>query len=262
MSRHARTEAPNKPDILHLLEYCRIDRAAELLGCEVCDLLHLEEVNHLSLYWNFKSELATLTWIELPSPKSVKCMGRVLIIGPHTRVGSLVANGFLDADKRDEDLPILLCGLWNAHGRHSYDLDTGPMMCVEISPDGVQMAAEMPEQWQKPSDDELYIMQADLMRLRKAITTGEPLESRDGLSNKQSEQMQQVRQQVNRRVRESIKPHRAIVEVLTATGFEPEDFRGSIPVLQAKLANKGFGGLLTSIDDKTLIDWLRRAGVR
>lgn len=271
MSRHAKTEAPSKPDILHLLEYCRIDRAAKLLGCKVCDLLHLEEVGHISLYWKFGSELATLVWINLTDPELVK-YGRIIKMGPHTRAGSLVENGFInaksliDTDEPGEALQILLFGLWNASLRydscHSHEFGDSPAICDATSPEGIQITAEMPDQWEMPSDNELYIMQSDLIRLRKAITTGVPLECRDGLPDHQVKQMELTRQQTGRRVRESVKPYRALVETIIAAGIEPEDFGGPISALQAKMARRGLGGELTSIDEKTLADWLRKAGAR
>lgn len=55
---------------------------------------------------------------------------------------------------------------------------------------------------------------------------------------------------------------KVIVEWLVKEGFTEKDFKGSIKQLQRKIADKGLSGTLTSVTEKTLIKWLKKAEVR
>ncbi|MDE9455076.1 hypothetical protein [Xenorhabdus bovienii] len=54
----------------------------------------------------------------------------------------------------------------------------------------------------------------------------------------------------------------ALVESLVAHGFTEKDFKGSIKQLQSKMSHKKLNGMLTSVTDKTMKEWLNKAGVR
>ncbi|CDH20323.1 Xylanase-like protein (modular protein) [Xenorhabdus bovienii str. kraussei Quebec] len=64
------------------------------------------------------------------------------------------------------------------------------------------------------------------------------------------------------RTNETKNVYKALGESIAKHGFTEKDFNGSIKQLQSKIANKGLNGVLTSITDKTLIDWLKKAEVR
>ncbi|HFW3112012.1 TPA: hypothetical protein ACIBE2_002243 [Salmonella enterica subsp. diarizonae serovar 61:r:-] len=53
----------------------------------------------------------------------------------------------------------------------------------------------------------------------------------------------------------------ALVSALRKLGFTDEDFSGEIPALQAKLTRQGLGDIAVH-DKNTLVDWLKKAGVR
>lgn len=258
-----------KPSILYQLEWCRVDRAAALLECEVSDLLHLEEFFKIDLYWDFKGQPATIilggdSFDDIYDSNDGLCFDNGAYLKP---VNAGLFDDIYEIYSEREycyeegfgEIEVCMFGLWSARAR---------IMCEpgqQIRFRKYNVDFYMPIQWQKPSAEEMYIMRSDLIRVSDAVAKGGRLGGCDSLPRRMDEWHQDnasTAQTNERKPRESAKPHRVIAEMLSAAGFTPEDFRGPIPALQAKLAHKGLSAELTRIDEKTLADWLRRAGVR
>lgn len=267
----------NKPNILHLLEYCRIDRAAELLGCEMSDLLHLEEIDAIDLYWNFKFQPATTNLGPLVPMVDCQCEdAEIEADSPQSIYASAIypveENGetTYSADPQINTntwfgVPVLLDGLWHAGDRLTPHFiqnmePSGRFLCRAETNEGDIIAA-LPPEWKEPPVEELCIMRRDLLRLSKAIYEGQPLDGRD-YNHEQHGCRSHHKATESRQILDTRNACLALVEVLKASGFTDEDFKGSIRKLQTKISSRCFGGMLTSVDEKTLADWLRKAGVR
>lgn len=268
MSKAPKTESQNKPDILHLLEYCRIDRAAELLDCKVCDLLHLKKMGHISLYLDFNGQPALTSFndILLAGEKPTEDISIARVIGKYAYFMFEDPNGFITVEDSNKAIRVLLYGLWEYEGGMN-DAEDDPSLslfpCMARSDDGdVVEALILTSEWKMPPLDTLCIKQVDMMRLRKAIALGGPLEGRGASSSEPSSCMPRSHQIGFAQLRESPKACTALVDALKSLGFTQKDFQGSISQLKSKLAAKNLSGTLTDIDDKTLIDWLTKAGVR
>ncbi|WP_275379282.1 hypothetical protein [Xenorhabdus bovienii] len=64
------------------------------------------------------------------------------------------------------------------------------------------------------------------------------------------------------KVHTTAKQCRFIVELLKSHGLDDNDFKGSIEELRRKIANKIPNIGDPNVDDNTLVDWLKKAGVR
>lgn len=266
MSKSQKAEPQNKPDILHLLKYCRIDRAAELLGCEVSDLLHLEEICAISLFWNFDNQPAITrrSWMGRADGESISDCGDVIPVGCYSDAVSAQPGGIVGEIDPEADIPILLRGLWEAEDRLDPTVRTEgpreePIMSFSRSVNGSTTMVAIPVQCSLPPDNELFILQDDLRQLRNAIITGRPLENPLYAAGEDKAQPNQLKDDT---CRGSHKLCVALVDVLKALGFTADDFMGSIPQLKLKLARKECGAVLTGVDNKTLIDWLTKARAR
>lgn len=269
MSKDQKIEPQDRPGIIHLLEYCRIDRAAELLGCKVCDLLHLEEICKISLYWNLNGQPATtkLRWIERCSEESAEDMADELPMGLHAYALPVEAGGISEETVPDRDIPIRLFGLWDAGDRHSYasrfyKSEESFMLCFGSSTAGTKMMAALPVQWDEPPSNELCIMQHDFLRLREAIDTGKPLDEQSSGDERSGHQRTAtITEQY--RVFETKNTCAAIVQLLQALGFTPEELGKTSNGLQQKITARGISEILASgITEKTLREWMKIGGAR
>ncbi|MBW3779369.1 hypothetical protein GL272_21085 [Aeromonas veronii] len=234
MSKAPKTEPYNKPDILHLLEYCRIDRAAELLGCEVSDLLHLEEVSEISLYWKFDGQPAIARVMDVfPNTDERPKSSKYSLITVHF-------DDLGDVSEGAENQKIKLYGLWNAENRNTGGYDS--LRPVRIScracakkEDADSFTAHLPLDWQEPPTTELYVKQDDLYRLRKAIMTGEPLQPDPDLPSNEEKKICQIEgRQV---IKLTNKQCRAIMGALLLAGLSEDDLKGAPGELQDKVMN-------------------------
>lgn len=266
MSKAPKTEPNNKPDILHLLEYCRIDRAAELLGCEVCDLLHLEEIGSITLYWHFKYQPATI----MPSDENAEADEGVVV---HAFVAPVNEEG--KYPNSQEDTPALISGLWRADDRLTKPLSDlwsqnsslrNNSVCMALTPCGEQ-AAILPEEWQEPPESELFITRHDMQRIQEAIYSKMPLGPRDWPYDEPQHQYQSVKwMELNERRRTTDKQCRALMAAFLLAGLSEDDINGNPEKLQDKvLALAEQRGIkdprikaITECQLKTLTTWIAR----
>ena len=107
------------------------------------------------------------------------------------------------------------------------------------------------------------VVREDLLRMQQHMLTGEVMPKH--FSKPRPEKAHSSPNDFNqaaRRGRVTSKQCCFIVELLRSHGLTDDDFQGSIGALRLKIANRipGFGD--PQVDDNTLIDWLKKAGVR
>ncbi|MGL5304963.1 MAG: hypothetical protein ACRC9Y_01965 [Aeromonas veronii] len=260
MKKETQAELQNKHGILHLLKYCRIDRAANMLGCEVSDLLHLWEEEEISLYWKLDMQPAALV------PWATESMVNDELA---TTVG--LGSFFIDDFQIDENMSysspvlydsegkflgerVLLSGMWYSA------IQTENKMLIASTDKGPQIAF-LPDQWEWPPLGEMCVMQYDISRLIEAIDTGKPLGGTDnryptghGLAAIMAEK---------NRVFETKNTCSAIVQLLQALGFTAKELGKTSNGLQKKIAARGISEVLASgITERTLREWMKIGGAR
>ena len=235
MSKATKTEPHNKPNILHLLEYCRIDRAADLLGCEISDLLHLQEMGEISLCWRFDEQPAITTISDIHMADTSD-LDDVLSFGVHTFAYAEINGAIMDEQDKKKEISIILIGFWDAPDRGLLD-ELGGMHCFGRAENGDHMRACLPKDWQEPPAEELYIMRSDIARLRQAIEAGESLDTRQ---NNDTMATATVRQQSDhgKKSRLTNKQCAAFLLALQVAGFTEDDFNGSPTNLKDKILYK------------------------
>lgn len=263
MSKTPEAGTQSKPGIFHLLKYCRIDRAAELLGCEVVDLLHLEEISEISLYWKFDGQpaIAKVKDVFAEKGEATKCFSDALPVVSLDDLG--------DISEGPENQKITLYGLWNAEHRSGSGykaLRSERVSCygAEKTEWSGSFTARLPLDWQEPPVTELYIRKGDLYRLRDAIETGDPLQLNPDLPSYADKKISQIENQQVHRV--TSKQCRALVGALLLAGLSKDDIKGSPGALQDKvqaLANeRGVGGRwvrdISECEPDTLVKWIER----
>lgn len=99
----------------------------------------------------------------------------------------------------------------------------------------------------------------DLLEIKACITSGLPIGVKESPSKKDLMYPNDGKRESGR---VTSKQCRFIVEMLKSYGFVDDDFKGSIGELRVKIANRIPSIGDPDIDDKTITDWLKRAGVR
>lgn len=265
MSKATKTEPHNKPNILHLLEYCRIDRAAELLGCEISDLLHLQEMGEISLYWRFDEQPA-LTTISDIHMADTSALGDFLSFGVHTFAYAEINRSIMDEKDKKKEIPIILMGFWDAPDRGLLD-ELGGMHCFGRAENGDHMRACLPKNWQEPPVEDLYIMRSDTARLRQAIETGKSLYSRQNNDSLATETVGQQKDHCPKR-RLTDKQCVTLLLALQLAGFTEDDFNSTGAKLKKKIQKKaeelGINNSRKKLFDAyapaSLEEWIRRGG--
>jgi hypothetical protein len=267
----------NKDTPLLPLEYCRIDRAARLLGCEAKDILHWGITHRINLNMLLEheavmssplldektiSEMIVALYIDSPEPEAIRARTiekKEMILDEFTYIDEFQA-----MDYPPPWFEARANGLWtiasstlrlyeqeNSPGIEDFEIplsrytDSDELILISISRD----------KW-VPSINELYIKKEYLHHLNDHIKNGKPLQKLPdgGIASTIATIMPKSKT--------TAKQSRAIIELLTAHGFTDEDFARSIESLQQKIASKGLSETLTNIDKNTLKAWLERAGVR
>lgn len=158
-------------------------------------------------------------------------------------------------------------GFWKVHGISEYRLrgydDIDVTWSIEHSaPSNYSMYIQ-----DLNIDDMIYrfrFKRHDLLKLHEHIRTGQPMgntRSKDGCLSIESSLSRKI-VSANSRERVTSKQCRFIVDLLKSHGLTDDDFKGSIGALRLKIANKAPNIGDPSVDDNTLIDWLKKGGVR
>ncbi|WP_279466467.1 hypothetical protein [Aeromonas veronii] len=282
----------SKDNPLLPLEYCRIDRAARLLKCEVDDILH----------WGATSKISLRILAEHrpfgcpPDSSDVSSKAPVLYTGPeYPEVDSIFEQGghfpvseyaSLSIDPVEEKagtagaFSFRLCvadikGIWRvpspviARIYHGTGNNPFPIYEPYLRKSRSQVISNgfftvlgyiCGQQDFARVKNQLIIMADDLTLLHKHITSGEPIPINNGVVTADSKVMCASSTETKTRV--TANQSKAIVELLTTHGLKAEDFRGSIEALKQKIASKGLSKTLVNVDKNTLTDWLKKANVR
>lgn len=271
------------------LEYCRIDRAARLLGCEEEDILHWGATAKISL--RIHADHVPLGTPpdneEVTSKKTVIYTGEkrlevasVLRAGGVFKISKYASASFdsLRCEGESEALfsvgRAILTGLWRVphqtiekiyHGTSGYTFPVYEHYCRRGSCqlEGVRTFTGFgygcEQQDFARARNNLIVMSDDLALLYKHISSRQPIPDKKGQASADIEVVASA---------EEIKPRvtanqsNAIVELLMAHGFTDKDFRGSIEALTQKISSRGLSDTLVSVDKNTLANWLRKADVR
>lgn len=271
------------------LEYCRIDRAARLLGCEEVDILHWGATAKISLRIHadhmpigtppYNGEETSKKAILYTGEKRLEVVS-VFRGGGVFKISKYASASFdsLRCEGASEELFIVGCailkGLWRVphqtieniyHGTSGFTFPVYEHYCRVGSRqlDGVRTFTGLgygcEQQDFARARNNLIVMSDDLALLYKHIASGQPIPDKKGQAGADIEVVASA---------EEIKPRmtanqsKAIVELLMAHGFTDKNFNGSIEALQQKIASKKLSGTLADVDKNTLTAWLRKAGVR
>ena len=271
------------------LEYCRIDRAARLLGCEEVDILHWGatakislriHADHVPLGTPPDNEEVTSKKVVMYTGEKRLEVASVFRGGGVFKISKYASASFdsLRCEGASDELfslgRAILKGLWRVphqtiekiyHGTSGYIFPVYEHYCRRGScqPEGVRTFTGFgygcEQQDFARARNNLIVMSDDLALLYKHIASGQPIPDKKGQASADIEVVASA---------EEIKPRvtanqsKAIVELLMAHGFTDKDFQGSIEALKQKIACKKLSGTLADVDKNTLAAWLRKAGVR
>ncbi len=291
------------------LEFCSLPRAAELLGCQVSDLIHFAHIGAVEFCLNFdRFEAVLIThaldeWEEAFPPY---IEGRHKNKSPLSTFSRMATFHFkndggynLERLYHHPSIPSLksplisISGLWALtpmsldnyffsglqHNREVTltALDFGvkeadiPFSLDNFGEEGFVMLATPPTEHlytSGPLDAELVtpivtITANDIYLTRKQIekvANGVGLEIPNHL-NGGVLAPENLTATTGKSVRTTIKQSDYIVALLKIAGITDNELLGSITELKAKIGRKSSEIALPEVDDNTLVDWLRRAGV-
>ena len=285
----------NKDTPLLPLEYCRIDRAARLLGCETEDILH----------WGATSKISLRILVEHrplgthSDDEDVLSRSTIIYTGyPHLEIVSAFRDGgrfhisnhasmCIYPHREEEEvrkdpfggyLSITVAdikGIWRVPSSvieklyHGTDGVSFPVY-ESYSRKGAKqdrgyrcftaLQYNCDQQNFAQVKNHLIVMADDLALLHKHITNGEPIPVNKKQVETDSKAMSSSAETTKTRV--TANQSKAIIELLTTHGFTDKDYGGGLEALQRKIASKGLSETLTNIDRNTLKTWLEKAGVR
>lgn len=182
-------------DRLLPLEYCRIERAARLLGCEVDDILHWGTERKIRLYVNF-GFLGMPASIAISKDEPISYVSRHIVNSwasyafrpdpipeedekPHDNQGTI---SFVDA---------LLFGFWVVHAKGIQEIylgfdDTPYSFRWFVGAINGEDGKTVVAQFTDDSYPQIWVMGDDLRLLQKHIQTGEPLPKISNSKSKES----------------------------------------------------------------------------
>jgi len=184
MTRNSNQATPSKLSIIRQLEYCRLYRAAELLGCDISDLVHFGVTERLDIYILLHDQpTASVTFPKytdaFPNHEDQLDDGR-FIFNQHTymRPFSLGLKKPTRYDKRlHDELRAVLFGLWklppyiiqDIENHNLPDLDYIRIRISAVTNEGDFAYADLMDWNCPPSIDDMYIKQSDMMRVYEAL---------------------------------------------------------------------------------------------
>ncbi|WP_447769426.1 hypothetical protein [Aeromonas veronii] len=283
MTKAAITET--EPNIRPLipLEYCSPERASRLFKCEVDDIFHWVATGAINLFAEFSSYkidsdhielLSDCDWLEDSNSEGVISS----YYGPDVNNGNNYRPSlhYLEPYDPSREHELRISGLWHVNYDSEFSLHVlsrmdGERRCIltaffepckkssDFKPSLTLydvLVSDMPAR--------LRIKRDDLLKIQRHINSGEvmnmqSLTPRTDKVNSVNESSGKMVSNIGRVTR---KQCCFIVDLLRAHGLTDADFKGSIGELRQKIANKipAIGSL--DVDDNTLTDWLRKAGVR
>ena len=288
----------NKPKLLPL-EYCSLDRAARLLGCEVQDLLHWGSIGAIKLCLNGAGSGVLLDIEKVDKAKNGEEIAdfiRTIYTDSYdlTRISlyssfdqSLSSNYFHDdlvkMSAQDVcDVPVYFEGFWAIDPFYIPDIsnilaDIGYIGAID---DEIKIFSPLPDEndWiyrgiiHIPNDhhvsetklDNIYIIRPDLERLYKVIHDGGVLDNiynNAELARKNREQELKIQPENTPRVTTKQSDMiKALILIHPELEGLVDNANGLLAELEKLCARKG---IKTPVSDaKTIRDWLSRANIR
>lgn len=276
-------ETEIQPPPLLPLEYCSPERAARLLGCEVDDIFHWVATGAISLfaefcqfkvdtdhadivseeYWReYSHPDGTIQSYHGPDEFSLHIYSprlQYFIPDDESKESELKISGLWFIDYIDEFTSHVLSRIYEETRCNltAFFESTKPMNTFRPSLTLYDVpVTDMP--------DRLRIRRDDLERLQRHIISGEVMhwKSRAPIPINLYPSMKKTDQTVSSSARVTSKQCGFIVDLLRSHGLTDDDFQGSIGALRLKIANRAPNIGDPELDDNTLSDWLRKAGVR
>lgn len=184
MTQHSNQTTPNKLNILKQLEYCRLDRAAELLGCDVSDLIHFGVTERVAIYLFLKDNPTALVYFPkitdaFPQHKDLYERGRFIFdfntsMRPFS-VGIVERDddGYIVSYESESEFKAELYGLWQLPPYILADIENDMLPDMEdfivrvsaITSEGDFAYADLKEWEYLPTIHDCYLKNIDMMRL-------------------------------------------------------------------------------------------------
>lgn len=162
------------------LEYCRLDRAARLLGCEISDLIHWGAIGAINLCYYLHNENVFMGFLNYLTKETKTAIEGQLQIGysitPYAHIFSEDSNR----------LNFIVWGMFPLTSRNIQTLEQGqPLTKINAeffvkNDDGVESRFSLSMSQPKENDDldklittdDIWVTKPDLVKLQNAITTG------------------------------------------------------------------------------------------
>ena len=206
------TTAQNKRNILKQLEYCRLDRAAELLDCDVSDLLHFGATERVAIYLFLKDNptaLVSFPKITDAFPQHQDLCEKGRFIFDHNTSMHPFGFGVIERDddgnivdfESEPEFKAELYGLWQLPPYIVSDIDNDMLPDMEdilirvsaVTSDGDFAYADLKEWGFRPTAHDCYLKKIDLMRLDECFTNTGNTKPLLRISKSSSEQEAQSR---------------------------------------------------------------------
>lgn len=212
MTRHNNPTTQNKRNILKQLEYCKLDRAAELLGCEVSDLIHFGVTERVAIYvWLKDSPTALVSFPKItnafPQHRELYEKGD-FIFDLNTSMHPFSFgeiewddNGNIVDFQPECEFKAELYGLWQLPPYVVADIDNDMLPDNEdiyirvsaVTSDGDFASAVLSEWEYRPTVHDCYLKNIDLMRLDECFSDTGNSKSLLRINKSSSEQESQAR---------------------------------------------------------------------
>lgn len=189
MTKHNNSTTQNKRKILKQLEYCRLDRAAELLGCDVSDLIHFGATERVAIYLYLKDNPTALVSFPkitdaFPQHQDL-CEKGIFKFDLNTSMRPF-GFGIIESDddgniiafESEPEFKAELYGLWQLPPYILADIDNDMLPDIEdllirvsaVTSDGDLAYADLKEWSYRPTVHDCYLKNIDLMRLDDCFT--------------------------------------------------------------------------------------------
>jgi len=283
MTKTATTKTEPNVRPLIPLEYCSPERASRLLGCEVDDIFHWVATGAITLFAEFSNYKIDSDYIDAITDEDwIEDSNNDWIIssyyGPNAYKGDNYRPSLhhLESHDSSSEQELRISGLWQVDYNTEFSLHVlsrveGKTSCnltALFEPleenDNFKPTLTLYDVLISDMPARLRIKRDDLLKIQSHIDSGQVIEKQSlpprsdkvHSSNKNTDMTSSSRGRVTR------KQCCFIVDLLRAHGLTDADFKGSIGELRLKITNKIPATGTLDVDDNTLTDWLRKAGVR
>ncbi|MGY3852270.1 hypothetical protein ACW5W8_05350 [Aeromonas aquatilis] len=183
------TTTQNKRNILKQLEYCRLDRAAELLGCDVSDLIHFGATERVAIYLYLKDNPTALVYFpkitdSFPQHQDL-CEKGIFTFDLNTSMRPF-GFGIIESDddgniigfESESEFKAELYGLWQLPPYIVTDIENDMLPDMEnllirvsaVTSDGDFAYADLKEWGFRPTVHDCYLKNVDLIRIDECFT--------------------------------------------------------------------------------------------